>query len=119
MEEKEERPNPHPDDLMAVTVALNFQAKLNPDVHDAPPFEIKEFETTFGAEEAADYLEALVRAIREKRLYSFMIQEFAESAVSAGDWIAQTTREILAEARADIERTEKKAPPDGGEEGER
>jgi hypothetical protein len=116
MAENKEVPSPHPDDLMAVTVVLSFQAKPNPEVHDAPPFEITEFESTFGAQEAADHLEELVRAIREKRLYGHMVQDFAESAVGAGDWIAKTPEEILADARAEVE-TIRKSSPKGDEEG--
>ena len=57
-------------------------------------------ECTLSASEAADYLDKVVAAIRERRLYGFMLQEAAESRVSAGEWIEKTTEEAIAEARA-------------------
>jgi hypothetical protein len=95
-----ERPVPHPDDFMIVTVSLEFRAKPNPEVGDLPPFDMTELEYTPPAGETADYLQKVVNAIRERRLYGFMVQDFAESAVGAGDWIEKTTAEVLAEARA-------------------
>jgi hypothetical protein len=50
------------------------------------------------AADAADYLEKVVGAIRERRLYGFMLQEQAECAVGAGQWIKQTIEEVVAEA---------------------
>ena len=84
MAKKTERPAPHPDDFMIVAIALAFQAKLNPDADDPPPFHTTAIEETFRAADAADHLEKLVGAIRERRLYGFMLQEQAESAVGAG-----------------------------------
>jgi hypothetical protein len=55
-------------------------------------------------EEAADYLENVVNAIRERRLFGFMMQESAESAVAAGDWIEKTIEEVIAEARTENDR---------------
>jgi len=101
MAKKTERPAPHPDDFMIVAVSLAFQAKLNPDVDDPPPFDATEIEETFRAADAADYLEKVVSAIRERRLYGFMLQEQAESAVGAGDWIEKTIEEVIAEATAE------------------
>jgi hypothetical protein len=101
MAKKTERPTPHPDDLMAVSICLTFQAKLNPDDDDPPPFHTTEIEETFRAGDAADYLEKVVGAIRERRLYGFMLQEQAESAVCAGQWIEKTIEEIIAEAEAE------------------
>jgi hypothetical protein len=101
MAKKTERPAPHPDDFMVVSVGLAFQAKQNPDVDDPPPFDATEIEETFRAADAADYLEKLVGAIRERRLYGFMLQEQAESAVGAGDWIEKTIEEVIAEATAE------------------
>jgi hypothetical protein len=57
-------------------------------------------------EEAADYLENVVNAIRERRLFGFMMQESAESAVAAGDWIEKTIEEVIAEARTENDRWE-------------
>jgi hypothetical protein len=101
MAKKTERPAPHPDDFMIVAIALAFQAKLNPEVDDPPPFDVTEIEETFRAADAADYLEKVVSAIRERRLYGFMLQEQAESAVGAGDWIEKTIEEVIAEATAE------------------
>jgi hypothetical protein len=101
MAKKTERPAPHPDDFMIVAVSLAFQAKLNPEVDDPPPFDAIEIEQTFTAADAADYLEKVVGAIRERRLYGFMLQEQAESAVRAGDWIEKTIEEVIAEATAE------------------
>jgi hypothetical protein len=103
MANKMEKPMPHPDDFMLVTVSLDFQAKLNPEVENPPEFETTSVECTFSAVEAADYMEKLVRAIHERRLYGFMAQEFAESAVGAHQWIERTTDDLLAEARARVE----------------
>ena len=79
MAERKQRPAPHPDDLMAVSVALDFQAKFNPKADDPPPFDSMGFQTTLSAADAADYLESIVRAIRERRLYGFMVQSCAEN----------------------------------------
>ena len=98
MAKKTERPAPHPDDFMIVALSLAFQAKLNPEVDDPPPFDAIEIEQTFAAADAADYLEKVVGAIRERRLYGLMLQEQAESAVGAGQWIKQTIEEVVAEA---------------------
>jgi hypothetical protein len=101
MAKKAERPTLHPDDLMAVSICLTLQAKLNPDEDDPPPFHTTEIEETFRAADAADFLEKVVGAIRERRLYGFMLQEQAESAVRAGQWIEKTIEEMIAEAKAD------------------
>ena len=101
MAKKTERPTPHPDDLMAVSICLTFQAKLNPDADDPPPFHTTAIEETFRAADAADHLEKLVGAIRERRLFGFMLQEQAESAVGAGQWIEKTIEEVIAEATAE------------------
>ncbi len=100
MAKKTTKPEPHPDDFMLVTVSLEFRAKPNPEVSDPPPFDTTGIQYTMAATEAADYLERLASAARERRLYGFMVQDFAESAVGAGDWIEKTIDEILAEARA-------------------
>jgi gamma-glutamyl:cysteine ligase YbdK (ATP-grasp superfamily) len=46
-------------------------------------------------------LEKLISAIRERRLYGLLVQEQAESAVGAGQWIEKTVEEIIAEATAE------------------
>src|ERR1700737_4443493 len=103
MAKKTERPTQHPDDLMAVSICLTFQAKRNPDDDDddPPPLHTTAIEETFRAADAADFLEKVVGAIRERRLYGFMLQEQAESAVGAGDWIEKTIEEVIAEATAE------------------
>ena len=98
---KPKKPMPHPDDFMVVGISLTFQAKLNPEVDDPQPLDTTEIEETLAAADAADYLEKVVSAIRERRLYGFMLQEQAESAVGAGDWIEKTIEEVLAEATAE------------------
>jgi hypothetical protein len=98
MAKKTERPTQHPDDLMAVSICLAFQAKLNPDDDGPPPLHGIAIEETFTTADAADYLEKVIGAIRERRLYGFMLQEQAECAVGAGQWIKKTIEEVVAEA---------------------
>jgi hypothetical protein len=100
MAKKTERPAKHPDDFMIVTVSLAFQAKVNPEVDDPPSFEAIETEQTFAAADATDYLEKVLSATRDRRLYGFMLQEQAEAAVGAGQWIKKTIEEVFAEATA-------------------
>jgi hypothetical protein len=104
MAKKTERPLPHPDDFMVVTLSLEFRAKPNPEVEDPLPFELSASKYTPPNEEAADYLEKVVNAIRERRLFGFMMQEGAESAVAAGDWIEKPIEEVIAEARTENDR---------------
>ena len=101
MAKKTKPPASHPDDLMVVSLCLAFQAKLNPDDDDPPPFDATEIEQSFGAGDAIDYLEKVIVAIRERRLYGFFHQELAKSAVSGGQWLAKTTLEVMSEARAE------------------
>jgi hypothetical protein len=101
MAKKTERPIRHPDDLMTVSICLTLQAKLNPDEDDPPPLHATEIEQTFSAADAADFLEKVVGAVRERRLYGFMLQEQAESVVGAGQWIRKTNEELFAEATAE------------------
>lgn len=101
MKEKPAKPVPHPDDFVTVTISLAFQAKLNPDTDDPPPLGAAEIEDTFRAAEATDYLEKLISAIRERRLYGLLVQEQAQSAVGAGQWIGKTLAEVFAEATAE------------------
>jgi hypothetical protein len=103
MEKKQERPDRTPDDFMVVTLSLDFQAKLNPKADNPQPFETTGLQYSMPASEAVDYLEAVVRAAREKRLYAFMIQDSAECAVRAGEWIEKTVEEILAEEKVQRE----------------
>ena len=101
MAKKTKQAPSHPDDLMVVSVCLAFQAKLNPDDEDPLPFDATEFEQSYGARDAGDYLEKVLVAIRERRLYGFFQQEMAHSAVSGGQWVAKTTQEVMAEATAE------------------
>jgi hypothetical protein len=101
MAKKTERPAPHPDDFMVVGISLTFQAKRNPEDDDPPPLHGIAIEETFAAADAADYLEKVIGAIRERRLYGFMLQEQAEAAVGARQWIKKTIEEVVAEATAE------------------
>ena len=92
---------PHPDDLIIVGIYFVFQGKLNPNVVDPPPLLAPELEQTFEAADAADYLDKVSDAIRDRRLFGFLFQEQAESAVGAGDWIAKPVEEVRAEAERD------------------
>src|SRR5437763_15192526 len=99
MSEESTKPAPHPDDLIVVGIYFAFQAKLNPDIDDPAPLYAPEIEQTFEASEAAGYLDKVTDAIRERRLFGFLFQEQAESALGAGEWIARSFEEVLAEAR--------------------
>jgi hypothetical protein len=89
---------PHPDDFMSITIALAFQAKAKR--ANEPPLGVTETEITLPACEAADYLDGVLKAIRERRLYAHMLAEAAESHILAGQWLGLTMKEIIAEARA-------------------
>ena len=99
MSEEQTKSVPHPDDLIVVGIYFAFQAKLNPNIEDPMPPYAPEIEQTFEAPEAADYLDKVTDAIRERRLFGFLFQEQAESAVSTGEWIARPVDEVIAEAR--------------------
>jgi hypothetical protein len=55
---------------------------------------------TLRASDAVEALESVARAIRERRLYGLMVQQGAESAVGAGEWVEKTLEDIIAEANA-------------------
>jgi hypothetical protein len=99
MAKKTKPPTSHPDDLMVVSVCLTFQAKLNPDNDDPAPFDATELEQAFDVQGAGEYLERLIVAIRERRLYGFFQQELAQDAVNTRQWVAKTTQEVLAEGQ--------------------
>ena len=101
MAKKQKKAAPHPDDFMVVSVALEFQAKLSPAVTDPPSLETVSVELCLGAADAAHHIEKVLNAIRERRLYGLMVQEAAESAVGAGQWVRKTRKEILADMMAD------------------
>ena len=105
MAERKERPRPHPDDFMIVTVSLEFRAKPNPKSSDPPPFDATAvIEYALSAAEAAEYLEKLVSAIRDRRLYGFMTQHAAEAHVGAGEWIKETAEVTIPEVMVPKER---------------
>jgi hypothetical protein len=95
---KKQKERLHPDDMMVVTVALDFQAKIDPTDSDAPPFETTAVELCLPAAEAAEYVQEVLDAIKGRRLYGFMVQELATSAVDAGQWIKKPLEELRAEA---------------------
>jgi hypothetical protein len=103
MSEEPTNPVPHPDDLIVVGIYFAFQAKLNPNVDDPMPLYAPELEQTFAAAEAADYLDKVSAAIRERRLSGFLFQERAETAVGAGEWIAMPIEEVMAEEARDAD----------------
>jgi hypothetical protein len=98
MPKKQKEPIAHPDDLMVVTVSLEFQAKINPQESDAPAFETTAVELCLPAPEAAEYVQEVLDAIKGRRLYGFMVQGLAASAVDAGQWIKKPLDELRAEA---------------------
>jgi hypothetical protein len=70
MAEQTERPEPHPNDFMRVTLSLQFQAKLSADLDDPPPIDSLGFEMdasrvrcrgSFGERRARDSRTAVVR----------------------------------------------------------
>ena len=87
---------PHPDDFMVVTIDLEFRAKVNPDKPAPPPMDSISVTVCLPAEEdTADFLEDIAEAIRERRLYGFMVQEAAESPVGCGEWIGKALDDVL------------------------
>jgi hypothetical protein len=118
MAEPNKRTMPHPDDFISVTLALDFQAKLNPEADDPPPVNFIGSESTLSASDAtADYLESVAHAIRERRLFGFMVQQGAENAVGASQWIEKTPEEVLAKTCGDNNQAEQKSSGYGDEEG--
>ncbi|WP_057851032.1 hypothetical protein [Bradyrhizobium valentinum] len=105
MPRKSKKSSPHPDDFMVVSVTLQFQAKPNPNAEDPPPFDFTELQETFLAVDAAEYLEKILAAIRDRRLCGFMTQQAAESPVASGDWIAMTTEDLFASMREEHNKT--------------
>lgn len=81
----------HPDEMMTVSVSLDFTAELNPELDDVPSLGTVSVECTLGTADAAVYLEDVIAAIRGRRLFGFMAQEAAISAVSAGEWVQGTS----------------------------
>jgi hypothetical protein len=98
---KPKKPMPHPDDLIVIRMSLTFQAELNPYAKDPPALDVTEILDTMSVAEAPEYLEKVVSAIRDRRLYGLMQQQAAEFAVGSGDWIEKLPEDLIAEATAD------------------
>jgi hypothetical protein len=98
---KPKKPMPHPDDFIVIGISLTFQAELNPEAQDPPALDVIEILETMGTAEAPEYLEKVVSAVRDRRLYGLMQQQAAESAVGSGDWIEKLPEDLIAEATAD------------------
>lgn len=94
---------PHPDDFMTVTLSLELRAKPNPHSSDPRPFDTTGIHLVMAANDATECLEKVVAAIRERRLYGFMVQDAAESHVGAGE-IEETVDDLISEASARQER---------------
>jgi hypothetical protein len=73
---------------------------------DPPPFDTTAVEFALAAGDAVDCLEKVIAAIRERRLYGFMVQNAAENAVGAGEWIEMTIDDLLAIKEVVQKRTE-------------
>lgn len=97
MAKKANAPQPRPDDFMVVSVKLEFRAKLKSS--DAPPLDTVSTELALLTEAASVYLEQVIGAIRERRLYGFMQQDAAEAHVGTGQWVKMSTEDPFARAR--------------------
>ena len=93
----------HPDEMMTVSVSLDFRSEINPDVEDPPPLDTIGVRFTFSAANAIPYLEEVLAAIRGRRLFGFMAQAAAINAVRAGEWIPEKTENSGAKKAADNE----------------
>jgi hypothetical protein len=85
---------PNPDDFMVVYISLELMVQLNPEIENPIPFETTGFDYTLPAIDAIEYLEEIIQAIDERRLYGFMVQEHAAGAVDSGSWIKKSTRNL-------------------------
>ena len=83
---------PHPDDFIEVHATLKFRAKVNPEATDPAPVVWTDVGIELSAAHAADFLEDVVRATRERRLYGFMLQYSAEG--QADDWLKGTVEDF-------------------------
>jgi hypothetical protein len=98
MKKKAEQPVSHPDDLIVVGIRFSFQAKENPDGDDRLPLPAVDIEQTFEAPDSVEFLDEVVAAIRDRRLFGFIMQERANTAVSSGDWVKKTFKEMISES---------------------
>jgi hypothetical protein len=94
------------DEFMVITLITEFRGKLHPKFKaeeekagEVPQLDhIKACHYTLPAgEDGAVYLEKIVKAIREKRLYGFMIQDSADSHCSAKEWVELTNDDVFAD----------------------
>lgn len=86
---------PHPDDFMLVNIDLKFCAKVNPDVVDPPPVDVCQINMCLPADDAtADLLEEIADAIRQRRLFGFVMQESAALSVGTNEWIRNTAEDM-------------------------
>jgi hypothetical protein len=91
----------HPDDFFAITVCLEFRAKTNPTIIDPMPIDgTVEWSCTEAPPKAVIILQQVIDAIREKRLYGFMMQESAKNPVGSKEWIAKTLEDLMTEEKA-------------------
>src|ERR1700749_583842 len=72
MKKKAEQPVSHPDDLIVVGIRFSFQAKENPDGDDRLPLPAVDIEQTFEARDSVEFLDEVVAAIRDRRLFGFI-----------------------------------------------
>lgn len=79
----ETKPPVHIDDLMCITVEIELRAKGNVDGFHCG---------TAGcmpASECVEYLETVIKAIKERRLYGWVCQESAQAAVETGEFVEE------------------------------
>jgi hypothetical protein len=100
MPKKIEKQISHPDDFMVVRIGLELRARSNPNVENPAGLETIMHERVLGAARAADYVERVLGAIRDRRLYGLMMQLAAESSVGASEWVAMEVHDSIAEIHA-------------------
>ncbi len=84
----------HVDDLMTVTITLDFNAKA---VSDRPvDVGCEAYSVSLPPGDAACLMEELVEAINGDRLFGWMQQESAANAVESGEWVEKTIEELFA-----------------------
>ena len=87
---------PHPDNFMVLDIGLKFRGKLGPNIEDAPALEISH-RRVLAASRAEQFLERVLSAVRERRLYGLAAQAIAESSVGAGEWVAVEITDLMAD----------------------
>ena len=85
------------DDLMSVTIIIDFHAKAA----STRPVDVgcMSYEATMLPTDAAVFMETIIDAINEERLFGWMQQESATGAIEAGDWVGKTIEDQLAEMK--------------------